>query len=97
MLLLATGCGGSISKAQVDRIRLHMTLAEVEAIMGKGTSVNSGEVNKLLESSAGPDGPKVEIDPSELRGLRWGDDKKSVTVVFRSDKVYRVFPKGLDK
>jgi hypothetical protein len=97
LLLAVTGCGGSLSKAQVDRIRLHMTLAEVEAILGKGKSVESGEVRQLLQSPGGEEGPKVEIDPSELRGIRWGDDKKSVTVIFRSDRVFRVFPKGLDK
>jgi hypothetical protein len=92
-----TGCGGSLSKAQVDRIRLGMTVAEVEGILGKGKSVESGEVKRLVQESMGEDGPKVEIDSSEMRGIRWGDDKKSVTVIFRSDKVFRVFPKGLDK
>ena len=97
VMFALTGCGGSLSKAQVDRIRLGMTVAEVEGILGKGKSVESGEVKRLVQESMGEDGPKVEIDSSEMRGIRWGDDKKSVTVIFRSDKVFRVFPKGLDK
>jgi hypothetical protein len=95
--LFICGCGGSLSKAQVDRIRLHMTLAEVEAILGKGKPVESGEVRQLLQSSSAEEDPKAEFDPSELRGIRWGDDKKSVTVIFRSDRAIRVFPKGFDK
>jgi hypothetical protein len=97
LLFALTGCGGSLSKAQVDRIKLGMTVADVEGILGKGKSVESGEVKQLLQSSAGEEGAKVEFDMSEFRGIRWGDDKKSVVVVFRGDRVFRRFPKGFDK
>ncbi len=98
-LTLLTGCGGSLSKAQVDRIRIGMKASEVEDILGKGKSVEGSEVQKLLQSSMPVEGqgPKAEMDASELRGLHWGDNKKSVTVIFRGDRVFRVFPQGLDK
>lgn len=95
--LQLTGCSQSLSKAQVDRVRLGLTVTEVEDILGKGKTVDKSEVLSLVQSSMPADGKKVEIDPTELRGMRWGDDKKSVVVIFRNDKVFRVFPKGLEK
>ena len=92
-----TGCGPSLSKAQVDRILLGMTVAEVEDSLGKGKSLESGEVQRLVQASVAESGAKVSIDQLDLRGIRWGDDKKHVTVIFNNGRVFRVFPQGLDK
>jgi hypothetical protein len=83
-----------------------MTPQEVEGILGKGgKEVSSEEVATLMREALtpklGPDGkppssaPKVESpDLSAARGVRWGDDKKSVTVVFMGNRVTRIFKKG---
>jgi hypothetical protein len=95
-LLIATGCSRSLSKAQVDRVKLGMTVAEVEDILGKGNPVDASEVEKLVKAPAPSDGgPKIQFDAGDLRGVKWGDDKKSVTVIYKNDKVFRVFPQGL--
>lgn len=98
-LFCVNGCGGSLSKAQVDRVRLGMTVTEVEDLLGKGKPAPNSETENLVQTSLSGDGggAKIEIDYAELRGIRWGDEKRSVTVVFRNDKVFRVFPQGLDK
>jgi hypothetical protein len=97
VLLIATGCSRSLSKAQVDRVKLGMTVADVEDILGKGNPIDAGEVEKLAKgpAPAATTGPKVEFDSSEMRGMKWGDDKKSVTVIYKNDKVYRIFSQGL--
>jgi hypothetical protein len=97
VLLTATGCGRSVSKAQADRVKLGMTPTDVEDILGKGKAIDPAETERLLKTSL-PDqagGPKVEIDPADLRGVRWGDDKKWVTVIYKNEKVFRVFTQGL--
>jgi len=104
--LALAGCGKSFNEADVSRLKVGMTSQEVEGILGKGgKEVSSEEVATLMREAltpkAGPDGkppsnsPKVELpDLSGARGVRWGDDKKSVTVVFTGNRVTRIFKKG---
>ena len=103
---LIAGCGKSFNEADVSRLKVGMTSQEVEAILGKGgKEVSSEEVATLIREAltpkAGPESkpptgsPKVELpDLSAARGVRWGDDKKSVTVVFTGNRVTRIFKKG---
>jgi hypothetical protein len=103
ILLFCTGCGGpSYTKAQFDRIKLGMSVSDVEEILGKGKVIDPGEVESLVKKSlepaqnpAGEDSPKIEIDFSELRGIRWGNEKKNISVVFRNERVFRAFSQGL--
>jgi len=103
IVLFLSGCvGRTIDKTQVNRIKLGMSVIEVEEILGKGKVVDAAEVERLVKSSLEPADappgakpPKVEIDFSELRGIRWGSDKKSATVIFRNERVFRVFSQGL--
>jgi hypothetical protein len=100
------GCGKSVNEADVSRLRVGMTPQEVEGILGKdGKEVSPNEVATLMREALtpklGPDGkppanaPKVELpDLTGVRGVRWGDDKKSVTVVFTGNRVTRIFKKG---
>ena len=104
--LLLAGCGKSLNEADVSRLKVGMTSQEVEAILGKGgKEISSDEVTTLMREAltpkAGPDGkpptnmPKVELpDLTGARGVRWGDDKKSVTVIFVGGRVTRIFKKG---
>ena len=99
------GCTGGVSTSNYDRLRVGMTAREVDSLLGKGKEVSADEVAQLLREAmtptGGPDGknlpnlPKVEVpDMSNTRGVRWGDDKKSITVVYLGDRVHRMFKKG---
>jgi hypothetical protein len=78
-----------------------MTSQDVEAVLGKGgKEVGSDEVAALMREALTPKGvpgkaPKVELpDLSGARGVRWGDDRKSITVIYTGDRVSRLFKKG---
>ena len=102
---VVTGCTGGVSTSNYDRLRVGMTAREVDGLLGKGKEVSADEVAQLLREAmtptGGPDGknipnlPKVEVpDRSNTHGVRWGDDKKSITVVYLGDRVHRMFKKG---
>jgi hypothetical protein len=101
-LAVLTGCGGGgLDERNVSRVKIGMTSQEVEAILGKGgKAITSDEVTALLREALTPKeglsakGAKLEPDTSGARGVRWGDDSKSVTVIFTSDRASRVFKKG---
>jgi len=101
------GCIGSgVDQAKFERLKVGMSSQDVEAVLGKGgKGISQEEVTTLVREAltprAGPDGkpppsaPKVEMpDLSGARGVRWGDDKKSITVIYNADRVTRVFKKG---
>src|SRR5438552_2349299 len=97
---LPAGCiGGGVDQAKFERLKVGMSSQDVEAVLGKGgKEISSDEVTTLVREAltpkAGPDGkpppsaPKVELpDLSGARGVRWGDDKKSITVIYNGDRV----------
>ena len=104
--LSAAGCGNSIDQAKFERLKVGMSSQDVEVVLGKGgKEISSDEVATLIREAltpkAGPDGkapagaPKVELpDLTGARGVRWGDDKKSITVIYQGDRVSRIFKKG---
>src|SRR5262249_57598857 len=100
------GCiGGGVDQTKFERLKVGMSSQDVEAVLGKGgKEISSDEVATLVREAltprAGPDGkqppsaPKVEMpDLSGARGVRWGDDKKSITVIYNGDRVTRIFNK----
>jgi hypothetical protein len=105
--LFLTGCGNSLDQNKSERLKVGMSPQEVEAILGKGgKEISADELASLMRDAltpkAGPDVkgssklPKLELpDLSGARGFRWGDEKKSVTVVYIGDRVNRIFKKGL--
>jgi hypothetical protein len=99
-LLVLAGCGSmAVDKAQYDRLRLGMTPIEVENILGKGKAVAADDVNRLVKETLGTvgggDQPEGQIDYGEFRAVRWGSDKKNITVVYRHDRLFRAFQQGL--
>jgi hypothetical protein len=102
--LIATGCGGSVNQQHFEKLKVGMTSQEVQAIMGKdGKKISADEVAALMREALtpkgmegkSPSGFKVELpDLSGARGVRWGDDKKSITVIYMGDRVSRIFKKG---
>ena len=78
-----------------------MTISQVEGILGKGAKeVSNDEVASLMKEAAGlGEGklPGIKSEAPDLvgaKGLRWGDDSKSVTVIFINDRASRIFKKG---
>jgi hypothetical protein len=99
------GCGGGVDERKFERLKVGMTSQDVEAILGRGgKEIGSDEVAALMREALTPKGvsgkaaggaPKVELpDLSGARGVRWGDDKKSITVIYTGDRVSRLFKKG---
>jgi hypothetical protein len=103
--MLTCGCGGSVNQQNFEKLKVGMSSQQVQAILGKdGKEISADEVATLMREAltpkAGPDGKapagvKVELpDLSSARGVRWGDDKKSITVIYLGDRVSRIFKKG---
>jgi hypothetical protein len=101
--VLLSGCGGSVDQKKFEKLKVGMTSQQVEAILGKdGKEISSDEMTALMREAltpkAGPDGKppgKLELpDLSGARGVRWGDDKRSITVIFIGDRASRIFKKG---
>jgi hypothetical protein len=97
------GCGGGLDERKFERLKVGMTSQDVEAVLGKGgKEIGPDEVAALMRDALTPKGaaakagvPKVELpDLSGARGVRWGDDKKSITVIYTGDRVSRLFKKG---
>lgn len=91
--LALPACGGSkrVTKANYDRIKPDMTLAEVEAILGKGDGEGG---TSLAEGSSvsgaagiGGDLQSVARPASGPKWLKWGDDSKWIKVGFVGDRV----------
>lgn len=100
-LFVLAGCGGGVNQEQFRRLKGGMTPQEVQAVLGKdGKDISADEVAALVREALTPPGPagkapKVELpDLSGARGVRWGDDKKSITVVYIGDRANRIFKKG---
>jgi hypothetical protein len=100
-LPLLAGCGGGVDERKFERLKVGMTSQDVEAVLGKGgKEVGADEVAALMREALTPKGvpgkaPKVELpDLSGARGVRWGDDRKSITVIYTGDRVSRLFKKG---
>lgn len=81
-VLLAGGCGSKITRENYEKIQTQMTLAEVEAILGKGKAGHTGGVS---------------LDKLAISGgtYTWEADGKSITVVVLNDKVVTKSHKGL--
>jgi hypothetical protein len=100
----AAGCGGSVNQQNFEKLKAGMTSQEVQAILGKdGKEISVDEVTALMKEALtpkgaegkAPSGLKVELpDMSGARGVRWGDDQKSITVIYMGDRASRIFKKG---
>jgi hypothetical protein len=93
LCVMAAGCGGSkrVTKANYDRITEGMTLADVEAILGKGDAeggVSLAEGSSVAGAGGiGGDLQSVQRPASGPKWLKWGDDSKWIKVGFVGDRV----------
>ena len=96
------GCSGnSANQTNFERLKVGMTAQQIESILGKGgKEITNDEVATQLKEALGPQDGKaagMKLDLTNLsgaKGVRWGDDKKSITVIFMSDRANRIFKKG---
>ena len=101
VLPLLAGCGGGgVDQRKFERLKVGMTSQDVYAVLGKGgKEIGADEVATLIREALTPKGglsakgPKLEI-PDGARGVRWGDESKSITVIYTGDRVSRLFKKG---
>jgi len=85
LCLAVAGCGKSkITKENFDKIDNGMSLHEVEAILGEGSS--QGGDGAVVAAQVGVDVTGGAPPPSTVDYL-WEKGKKSITVTFRQGKV----------
>jgi hypothetical protein len=88
-----SGCSKSkITRENFDKINNGMTLAEVEAILGSGTSQSAD--GSLVAAQVGVDVSGGAPPPATVDYL-WESGKKSITVTFRQGKVVAKKNSGL--
>jgi hypothetical protein len=100
--LFLTGCGGTVDQKNFEKLKVGMSSQQVQAILGKDSKeISAEEVTALMREALSPAGGqdgkagKIELpDLSGARGVRWGDDKKWITVIFMGDRASRIFKKG---
>jgi hypothetical protein len=101
MCLLAAGCTkDKVTKANFDKINDGMSLAEVEAILGKGEkedNISKGDI----AVKAGVNVGAIGLDSHENKKApgdtyNWTKGDKKITVIFQNDKVMRKIPQGLE-
>ena len=98
------GCSSTITQSNFEKIRVGMTIQEVEGILGKESkNLTSEEISavlkEVLQPPPGPDGKTITLDPAAFepagaKGIRWGNEKKSITVIFLGERVNRTVKKG---
>ncbi len=92
-LSLLAGCGGHkrLTRENFDRIKEGMSLAEVEAILGRGEpegGVGLAEGSSVAGAAGiGGDLGSISRPASREKWVRWGDDKKWIRIGFVGDQV----------
>jgi hypothetical protein len=88
LCLALTGCGKSkITQENFDKIKKDMTLKEVEAILGEGTSQGGDGANVAAQFGVDVSGGVGAPQGSPAVDYVWEKGKKSITVTFRGGKV----------
>jgi hypothetical protein len=85
--LLVMGCNGDSSKEmeqKYDQLKVDMSVAEVNAIMGGAGKAMSVDVVDEMPEKERPDLTKL---PSDTRWVRWGESYPYVLVAFSKDKM----------
>jgi hypothetical protein len=75
--VVLTGCGGKLTKANAEKIKVGMTEAEVKAILG--------------EPKVSADTDKQDTPPAEKSGIRqltWKESDRTISISFKDGKVH---------
>jgi hypothetical protein len=95
MCLALSGCGkDKITKANYDKITNDMTLKEVEAILGEGTSQGGDGANVAAQFGVDVSGG-VQASATTSVDYVWEKGNKSITITFRGGKVVNKKSSGL--
>jgi hypothetical protein len=100
--MMIPACAGNpnVNKANIEKIKPGMTLAEVEAVLGKGDSEGGLDLSEG-SGTAGALGvttlSATSSRGSSIKWMRWGDDNKFIRIGFQGDKVAKgkIEQKGL--
>lgn len=90
---IVVGCGGGaarrVSMNNYEKIKVGMTEAEVEAILGKGEEQASSSVDIPGQSINAPGGENISIAgiSSSSKMVNWEDEFKVITIMFSDGKV----------
>ncbi len=76
LCLALPGCGNNITQENLNKIKPGMTQQEVEAILGTGTEVKASTPSLSI--------PGLSMN---LKAIRYGDDKKNISVLYQDGKV----------
>lgn len=84
MCLLLPACKSKVNKTNYDKVKVGMTLAEVEKILGKGDK-ETGDGSNV----AGQFGVAIEAAPTSGGGdvYTWESGDNSIRLTFRSGKL----------
>ena len=95
-------CSGNanVNKANYDKIKAGMTLAEVEAVLGKGDSEAGLDLSEGCGAGGAIGVTTLSATPSRsssIKWMRWGDDNKFIRIGFQGEKVAKgkIEQKGL--
>ena len=89
-LLLTTGCGSNITADNYEKIKVGMSLDEVEGILGSGEELASSSVDVPGQSISVPGAGSVSVSGMSSSGkvVQWQDGNKIITVMFLNGKVF---------
>ncbi|HET6428823.1 MAG TPA: outer membrane protein assembly factor BamE [Phycisphaerae bacterium] len=84
LVLSFAGCGGKVvNKSNYDKIKMGMTVSQVEAILGKG--------QQKVETTGGlppaPGMPGMPTMTTSASIMVWAEGKSTITVTFMDGKV----------
>ena len=90
--LALPACTGNatVTRANYQSIKPGMTLAEVEAVLGKGDSEEGLDLSEGSGAAGALGITGLSAAPSRrssIKWMRWGDDKKFIRIGFQGDRV----------
>jgi len=95
-------CSGNanVNKANYDKVKPGMTLADVEAILGKGDAEGDRDLSEGSGAAGALGVTTMSAAPSRsssIKWIRWGDDNKFIRIGFQGEKVAKgkIEQKGL--
>jgi len=102
LCLALSGCSGNaqVNRANYDKLKPGMTLAEVEAVLGKGDSEGGLDLSEGSGAAGALGVTGMSAAPtrsSSIKWMRWGDDNKYIRIGFQGDRVAKgkIEQKGL--
>lgn len=91
-LLVTAGCGAKLTQENYDKIKMGMTRAEVEDVLGEGEEQASVGINMPGMEGGGATMPQVSESAAVVT---WEDGDKKIMVFFEDGKVAGKMQSGL--